>query len=92
MTKCPKCGRNEYGPGPCYDQFRWIGCYACGYGFKDDKSPKFECQGKRQYASKDEALREIHRMMEESFGGEGGYLRHYKCKHCKYWHLTDTSK
>jgi len=35
MTRCPKCGRNEYGPGPFMDQFKWIGCYACGFGFKD---------------------------------------------------------
>ena len=40
MTTCPKCGKNEYGPGPFYDQFRWIGCYACGFGFKDMSKPK----------------------------------------------------
>ena len=36
MNICPKCGSNEYGPGPNYDNLRWIGCYKCGYGFKKD--------------------------------------------------------
>lgn len=35
MNKCPKCSSAKYGPGPNFDQFRWIGCYDCGYGFKN---------------------------------------------------------
>ena len=32
---CPRCGSAKYGPGPNFDNLRWIGCYECGYGFKE---------------------------------------------------------
>ena len=48
---------------------------------------KFECNGKRQYNSKDDANREIYRMMVESFSNTT-FLRPYKCRFCKSWHLT----
>jgi hypothetical protein len=50
---------------------------------------KFECKGKRQYDTKIEVMKEIHRMMEESYGGFG-FLRPYRCKYCKKWHLTSS--
>ena len=53
---------------------------------------KFECQGKREYNTRDEVMREIHRMINESSGGIGGSLRPYRCKCCRKWHLTNTSK
>jgi hypothetical protein len=49
---------------------------------------KFECKGKDDYVSRDEARKAIHRMMYDSFGGIGSNLRPYKCKHCGKWHLT----
>lgn len=39
--KCPRCGSRDYGPGPNFDNLRWIGCYKCGYGFKSEP-PKRE--------------------------------------------------
>jgi hypothetical protein len=48
---------------------------------------KFECQGKRPFDSKDEADREIYRMMVESFSNTT-FLRSYRCKYCKKFHLT----
>ena len=50
------------------------------------------CQGKKPFEARDEVLREIHKMMTESFGGVGAYLRPYRCRFCGLWHLTDTSK
>lgn len=41
-SKCPKCGSSEYGPGPNFDNLRWIGCYLCGYGFKGDRERAIE--------------------------------------------------
>jgi len=37
--KCPECGSNNFGPGPNYDNLRWIGCYDCGHGFKSKTTP-----------------------------------------------------
>lgn len=50
-----------------------------------------KCSGKLCYNSKNEANREINRMMKESFGGVGD-LRCYKCKYCKSYHLTSNIK
>lgn len=55
------------------------------------KPLKFECKGKRQFETKDEVMAEILRMMDESAGGFG-FLRPYKCKHCKAWHMTSYDK
>ncbi len=48
---------------------------------------KFECKGKKPYDSKDEANKEIYRMMVESLFNTT-FLRSYKCKYCHKWHLT----
>ncbi len=48
---------------------------------------KWECQGKEQFDSKEEAMEHIFYMIEESYGGYV-FLRPYKCKYCKSWHLT----
>ena len=52
-----------------------------------------KCNGKTRYASKEEALKAIAKMLDESFGGVGD-LRPYKCskKKCKGWHLTSNLK
>lgn len=39
-AKCPRCGSFNFGPGPSYDQFRWIGCNECGHGFQSDDAPE----------------------------------------------------
>ena len=51
------------------------------------KARKWECKNKEQYESKEKALEHIFLMNEESFGGHT-FLRPYKCKYCKAWHLT----
>ena len=51
------------------------------------KKLKWECQGKEQFDSKEEAMDHIWYMIEESYGGYT-FLRPYKCKYCKGWHLT----
>lgn len=38
---CPHCQSRNYGPGPNFDNLRWIGCYDCGYGFKNTKIMSF---------------------------------------------------
>lgn len=48
---------------------------------------KFECKGKRFFEKKDEANREIYRIMNESFSNTT-FLRSYKCKFCKGFHFT----
>ena len=88
MINCQRCGKKKYGYHTLDYSMRRAGCYACGYGFEHDKSQHFECQGKTQYASKNKAMTEIHRIIEDSCGGEGKELRPYKCKYCNYWHLT----
>ena len=52
---------------------------------------KFGCKGKRRYNMKDDAHIEILRLMNEALVGTTN-LRAYKCKHCKGWHLTSSSK
>ena len=52
---------------------------------------KFECKGKEKYNSKEEADREIFRIMYESCGGAID-LRSYKCKYCSGWHFTSNIK
>ena len=52
----------------------------------------FLCQGKREYETREEVMREIHRIIEESLGGVGASLRPYRCRFCGNWHITDTSK
>lgn len=53
--------------------------------------PKFECRGKRQYDSRDSANKDIYDMMVESLQNTT-FLRSYKCKYCKKWHLTSSTK
>ena len=48
---------------------------------------KFECKGKRQYDTKKEIMKDIFRMIDESYGGYS-FLRPYKCKFCHKYHLT----
>ena len=50
------------------------------------------CLGKRVYASRNDVMYEIARILKESLGGVGAYLRPYRCRFCGLWHLTDTSK
>ena len=52
---------------------------------------KWECKNKKQYPSKHEASSEIYRIMKESYGGAVD-LRYYKCKYCKFFHLTSSTK
>ena len=52
-----------------------------------NESSKFECKGKRLFDTKWEVMTEILRMMDESYGGFG-FLRPYRCKYCKGWHMT----
>lgn len=56
----------------------------------EPNNSKFECKGKRQYDSKKEIMKDILRMMNESYGGFG-FLRPYRCKYCKKWHLTSSN-
>ena len=49
------------------------------------------CEDKRRYTSKDDALKSISSMMNESLGGTVD-LRPYKCKKCKGYHLTSNIK
>ena len=49
------------------------------------------CENKRRYTSKDDALKSIASMMNESLGGTVD-LRPYKCKKCKGYHLTSNIK
>jgi hypothetical protein len=48
---------------------------------------KFECGGKKRYGSRNEANREIYRLMKESFSNTT-FLRSYKCKYCHGYHFT----
>ncbi len=50
---------------------------------------RFECKGKRPYDTKAEVMKDIFRMMKESYGGFG-FLRPYRCKYCKKWHFTSS--
>jgi hypothetical protein len=52
---------------------------------------RYECKDKRGYATKREADIEIYRIITESAGG-AVYLRSYKCKYCKFYHLTSSQK
>ena len=52
---------------------------------------KFVCKTKRQFSTRSEALDEIRRLIEESFGGVVD-LRPYKCKYCRFYHLTSFVK
>jgi len=49
------------------------------------------CENKRRYPSKNDALKAIASMMNESLGGTVD-LRPYKCKKCKGYHLTSNIK
>jgi hypothetical protein len=50
---------------------------------------KMGCRNKDPYDSRDDAMRAIKQMMDDSCGGVVG-LRPYKCKHCKKFHLTSS--
>ena len=47
--------------------------------------------GKFEYTSKTDAMKEIARIVKESFGGAMD-LRAYRRKQCKKWHLTSNVK
>lgn len=47
----------------------------------------FECKGKKEFDSKEEAMEHIWYMIEESYGGYV-FVKPYKCKYCFKWHLT----
>lgn len=55
--------------------------------FSLNMKTKWECQNKKRYETKDKAMRQIHRMNEESFGGHT-FLKPYRCKFCHGYHLT----
>ena len=57
----------------------------------DDLMSKFICKTKRQFSTRSDALDEIKRLVDESFGGVVE-LRPYKCKYCKKFHLTSSVK
>jgi hypothetical protein len=60
--------------------------------WSDDTVEEFQkliCRGKKPYDSRDDAMRVIKEMMDDSYGGVVG-LRPYKCKHCKKFHLTSS--
>jgi len=57
------------------------------FGFNRETSNKFECGGKLRFKTRDEANREIYRIMHESFSNTP-IVRSYKCKYCKGWHFT----
>ena len=52
---------------------------------------KFECKDKQPYDTKEDAMKAIASMVNESYGGIVE-LRTYKCKNCHKWHLTSKIK
>ena len=48
---------------------------------------RFECKGKEEFDSKQEAMEHIWYMIEESYGGYV-FVKPYKCKFCGKFHLT----
>ena len=52
---------------------------------------KFECKGKKPYNTRNDVNKEIYRIMVESLSNNA-FLRSYKCKYCKKWHLTNNDK
>lgn len=59
--------------------------------WRSDSCLAMDRKPKHQYESREDAYREINRLINESAGGVVG-LRAYKCKHCKKWHLTSFPK
>lgn len=44
----------------------------------------FMCSSKIMYEDEDEALKMVYKIR----GGEGKYVRQYKCEYCTGWHIT----
>jgi len=80
--KCGRCGQWE-------NNVSYHESWECG--LSPWINEKFECKGKRKYETKDEANREIYRLMKESFSNTTN-LRSYKCKYCKGYHFTSSNK
>jgi len=73
--KCGRCGQWE-------NNVSFHEAWEC-----ENRSLKFECGGKLRFDTKDEANREIYRMMRESLSNTTN-LRSYRCKFCKGYHFT----